>query len=315
MQPAPLSLLPAAPDVRQFDALHDDATTWLPALQALARALGETSPVEPLTDGTVLVAGLGPDRVLKLFPPFLRDHWAFERGMLGRLQGRLSVPTPTLLRSGEQAGWCWLLMTRLAGRPLSGAWPLLTEVQRLRVLQRIGQLAAEMHALPVGDQAQLAPAWTDFLARQRAGCVARQTRTGLPAHLLAELPAFIAGPVAEGPDVLLTGEFTPMNLFVGDGGDGGDGGELAAMFDFGDGLVGPAAYDWSGPLSFLAAGHAARVQAFFAGYGVGFDDAARLRQLRLLLLHRYSHLKFQLASCEGWDQAPSLEALAHKLWP
>ena len=32
---------------------------------------------------------------------------------------------------------------------------------------------------------------------------------------------------------------------------------LSGMFDFGDGLVGPAAYDWLGPLSFLAAGERA----------------------------------------------------------
>jgi hypothetical protein len=42
----------------------------------------------------VLVALLGRELVLKMYPPFLRDHFEFERAMLGHLQGRLSLPTP-----------------------------------------------------------------------------------------------------------------------------------------------------------------------------------------------------------------------------
>jgi hygromycin-B 7''-O-kinase len=302
--------LPDLRDPRAFDALHDDTPRWQALLQDVVTRLDLAGPLQPLTDGTVLVAALGDAQVFKLFPPFLRDHWAFERGMLGRLQGRLAVPTPALLGSGELDGWGWLLMSRLAGRPLRDAWPHLTEPQREGLLRQIGALAAELHRLPVGDQAALAPAWADFLARQRAGCRARQQRTGLPAPLLEGLEDFIAGPVPQGPDVLLTGEFTPMNLFVDASGE-----HLAGMFDFGDGLVGPVAYDWGGPLCFLAAGHAGRVAAFFAGYGQGFDAAQRETQLRLLLLHRYSHLPIQLASCPGWEQAASLPELARRLWP
>jgi NAD(P)-dependent dehydrogenase (short-subunit alcohol dehydrogenase family) len=83
---------------------------------------------------------------------------------------------------------------------------------------------------------------------------------------------------------------------------------------FGDGLVGPREYDWLGPLCFYCAGHAGRLQAFFGGYGARPDAAARLALLRLMLLHRYSNLKAQLA-LPGWQQAPSFEALAALLWP
>ncbi|MBL0299360.1 MAG: hypothetical protein IPQ21_19975 [Betaproteobacteria bacterium] len=40
---------------------------------------------------------------------------------------------------------------------------------------------------------------------------------------------------------------------------------MSAMFDVGDGLVGPREYDWLGPLCFLAAGDAGRIDAFFDG--------------------------------------------------
>ena len=61
-------------------------------------------------DDVVVVAGkghedyqiIGAQRVVKLYPPFLRDHFEFETGMLARLHGRLRVPTPQLLASGER---------------------------------------------------------------------------------------------------------------------------------------------------------------------------------------------------------------------
>ena len=83
----------------------------------------------------------------------------------------------------------------------------------------------------------------------------------------------------------------------------------------GDGLVGPREYDWLGPLCFLAAGDAARIDALFDGYqGRPFDRSQREPLLRLLLLHRYSHLKAQIA-VPGWQAAPDFTALAALAWP
>lgn len=298
--------LPQDLNVQAFDAFHDDPAAWHGAMDALVRAQGWTGDWQPAGEGTVLVALLGREQVLKLYPPFLRDHWAFERGLLARLHGRLSVPTPELLASGEEQGWAWTRMTLLPGRLLEGHWQHLDEPLREALLRQLGQLVNEVHALPVGEQAQLALPWPAFLAQQCAAVLARHQRVGLPAHLLAELPAFLDGPLPSGPDVLLTGEYTPMNLLIDDAGS------LCGMFDFGDGLIGPRPYDWLGPLTFLAAGRRARVQAFFDGLGEAPPDPATL--MRLLLLHRYSHLGIQLRDVPGWEREPSLAALARRVF-
>jgi hygromycin-B 7''-O-kinase len=321
-------MLPTHPTAAELDALQGNPQAWLPSITALA-ALHGGGPVQPMGESTVLVALLGSRRVLKLYPPFLRDHWVFERATLQHLQrwhNALGVPTPPLLASGEHEGWPYLLMGQLPGTQLLQAWPALGELHRCQVLHQIGQLAAQVHALPLGDlpaQAQ-APEWAVFINQQRSRCHARQQRTGLPAHLLGQLAAFLQGDVpglSTGPAVLLTGEYTPMNLLVqrpteaDAGADAGAGDvKLSGMFDFGDGLVGPAAYDWLGPLCFLAAGNAARCQAFFGGYGAVLDSSLRLQLLRLLLLHRYSHLPAQIAA-PGWQRCGSFEALAAFIWP
>lgn len=299
-----MSELPRAQTPAEFDAFHDDPAAWAPAMAALLRARGWRGDWRPAGEGTVLVALLGREQVLKLFPSFLADHAAFEQGLLQRLEDRLSLPTPRLLDCGEQQGWRWTRMSQLPGRLLLDRWPLLDEPARCALLRRLGALVAELQALPVASQAQLAPAWPDFLARQRAGCSARQQRTGLPEHLLAQLPAFLDGPLPQGPDVLLTGEFTPMNLLV----DETD--RLSGLFDFADGLVGPAAYDALGPLCFLCSGVPARAQALFDGLGQPLPEPEPL--LRLLLLHRYSHLPIQLASLPDWQRSPDFPRLARR---
>lgn len=299
--------LPANPSAAELDALQAAPARWLGVAAALG-ARHTRAPARAAGQGTVLVALLGDTLVLKLYPPLLRDHFMFERAMLAHLQGRLSLPTPQLLASAEHAGWPYLVMTQLPGTPLDRVWPTLDRPRRWAVLRTIGQLAAQVHALPLGPMPALAPRWPAFLQGQRERCAARQQRTGLPAQLLAQLPAFLQGPVPEGPDVLLTGEYTPFNLLhQGDG--------LAGMFDFGDGLVGPREYDWLGPLCFLAAGDAAGLDAWFDGYhGRPFDRGRRDALLRLLLLHRYSHLQAQIA-VPGWQTVPDFGTLAALIWP
>lgn len=306
--PDPSPSLPALIGVAAFDALHDEPAAWRAAIVALAAELGTPeAEVRQESEGTVLVARLGRERVLKLYPPFLRDHFEFERAMLERLHGRLRVPTPQLLAHGTREGWPWLAMTQMRGEPLTASWTAMGEAERCALLREIGALASEVHALSVGAVAALAPPWGEFIARQRERCVQRHERTGLPAHLLAQVPAFVAGPLPEGPPALLTGEYTPFNLFT-------TAHRLSAMFDFGDGLVGPREYDWLGPQCFLVAGDARRSAAFMEGLGVDMTEARRLPLMRLMLLHRYSHLEAQV-KIEGWQDLRSFEDLAARLWP
>ncbi|WP_418316314.1 phosphotransferase family protein [Piscinibacter sakaiensis] len=299
--------LPANPDVAEFDALRQHPARWIGVVATLG-ARYSSAPAVAAGDGTVLVALLGDDLVLKLYPPSLRDHCVFEHAMLTHLHDRLSLPTPRLVDSLEHAGWPGLVMTQLPGTPLDRVWPALAKRQRSVVLQTIGRVAAEVHALPLGAMPALAPRWTDFLKLQRERCRQRQQRTGLPAHLLTQLDDFLDGPVPQGPAVILTGEYTPFNLLHQHG-------ALSGMFDFGDGLLGPPEYDWLGPLCFLAAGDADCIDAFFDGYhGRRFDRRRRNELMRLLLLHRYSHLQAQIAM-PGWQAAPDFPTLAALIWP
>ena len=302
--------LPEYIDPASFDAMQGDTARWHEVVASIA-AKHSSAPCRPTNAGTVLVGLVGDTRVVKLYPPFLRDHFEFEQAALQQLGGRLSVPTPELVASGECRGWPYLVMTQLAGEPLTRVWTTLPGPRKCELLDSLGQLAAEVHALPPRGLQDLAPAWPLFLQAQHAGCRQRQQRTQLPVQLQAQLEPFLAGEVPAGADVILTGEYTPMNLLYAESSSAGG---LCGMFDFGDGLVGPREYDWLGPLCFLAAGHKERCDAFLAGYGAPLHRDWRPGLMRLLLLHRYSDLHHQIAG-EGWQQAPNFEALAELVWP
>jgi hypothetical protein len=54
--------------------------------------------------------------------------------------------------------------------------------------------------------------------------------------------------------------------------------------------------------------------ALWQGEGVRRERRVLDGMLRLLLLHRYSHLKAQIA-VPGWQAAPDFPALAALIWP
>ncbi len=300
-------MLPRDIDVRSFDDLHDQQDRWRAVIESIAREqLGETGDVRQVGDSTTLVALLGSTRVLKLFPPFLRDHFEYESVMLELVHGRLSLPTPQKLAVGDRDGWPFLVISQVSGEPLTETWETMNEAERCAVLVEIGALTKQVHALSAAALEPVSLRWHEFIASQRNGCLGRQQRTKLPEHLLVQVEAFVAGPLPEGPAVPLTGEYTPMNLFTRDQ-------RLAAMFDFGDGLVGPRQYDWLGPLAFLCAARRDRIAAYFDGYGERPTLEARLALMRLLLLHRYSNLRGQIAA-ENWRDAADFAELAERLF-
>lgn len=256
-------LLPSFEGFADLDLLHDDYARWRPMAEGLATRhalVGES--VRALDAVTVILVLIGSRAVFKLYPPFLRDHYSFECAALRMLAAGIApplpIPVPRLLAVGAEQDWPWLLMTQLTGEVLAPHRNGLAKSDKCALLNAIGRLMAALHAQAFGRVRTLMPVavcqgdWAAFITGQRTACPARQQRTGLPTHLLDQLDGFIAGPVpmlAPEALVLLTGEYTPMNLLI----DPQSPSRLSGIFDFGDGLAGARKMDWLGPLVFFAA--------------------------------------------------------------
>lgn len=303
-----------------YRALRADRELATEVALVAARALGlDATPVRVADDGSNLVAFVGDDLVLKLFPPFLRAQFESERVALRRVDGLLSLATPSIVRDGELEGWPFLVMTRVTGVPLGWVWNDVDEARRVALLEEIGGAIAEVQRVPPGPLATFEPRWSEFLARQIAGCRARHERVGLPAHLLDDVERYLASTSdvlpAQIEPVLLTGEFTPSNVLVERRDDRW---RLCGLIDFGDAMSGAREYDLLGPATFLACGVRERLEALLRGYEGASEDLSALRArrlMRLLLLHRFANFDVQIA-IEGWrERARDLDELERLVFP
>jgi hygromycin-B 7''-O-kinase len=308
--------LPSDLDPVVFDRTYRLAfDTWRPAVvEVCARHDVRVEPFRPFASGSNLVAGVGGDRVVKIFPPFHRHQWESEHRVLAHLDGRVAAPVPRLVAHGERPdGWTYVVISLLPGVGLDTTWSQLARADQAQLLERIGAVMAEIHALPTDGLADLPPDWDAFLAAQVAGCRARHERQGAPAWLIAQVESFVARSLPTLPasfrPVVLTGEYTPFNLLVSPTPAGC---ALSGMIDFGDAMIGLPDYDLLGPCLFLAAGDRDLLAALFRGY----PGALHRRRLMLLcLLHRYANLGVQLR-VPGWrERARSIEDLEELIWP
>lgn len=156
---------PLADTEALYDAVAEDETVLRPGVLALCDHLGIGAAVDRFPNGSLPVYAVGQEHVLKLFPQVHVAEMPVERDVLKAVDGRLPIPTPGVLDSGEFDGWGYVLMRRLHGESLKAVWPRLNRGQRARVATRVGEALAALHELPspgVGARRRLARADSRF---------------------------------------------------------------------------------------------------------------------------------------------------------
>jgi hygromycin-B 7''-O-kinase len=313
--------LPGHSDPQVFDGFRLQPAAWRAAVVEVCAAHGVASGVvSAFAEGSNLVAAVDDRWVVKIFPPFHAHQWDSERRVLAHLAGKeLPVRVPGLVAEGTRSdGWSYVIIEKLPGLQLDACWPSFSLHDKERVLEQIGATMATVHRTPLGELADLQPEWDAFLRGQRAGARKRHADRGVPEWLengLSELTRTWTLDDAGEERVLLTGEYTPFNLLVDRDGVGWT---LTGMFDFGDAMVGPRAYDFLGPSMFSCGGDPRLVAALFRGY---FDEEhaisqpERMRLMTLAVLHRYAHFELQLRIPSWRERADSFETLAELIWP
>jgi hygromycin-B 7''-O-kinase len=305
--------LPAAGTEAGFARIRRDEARLRPGVLALCRRLGlGGESLTRMPAGSVPVYAVGDRLVLKLFPPVARERWTVEDRVLRAVTGRLPVPTPGMRDSGESGGWGYVLMTRLAGEPLTEVWPRTAERDRDRLAAQLGAALAALHEITVPGLGP--PDWGRFVAGQRAGCVARQRARGLSEPWLAQIPDFLASVrLPASPPVLLHTEVMREHLLVA----GGTGGwTLSGLYDFEPAMMGAREYEFASVGLFVSRGDARFLRRVLVAYGrpAGrLDGELRRRLLAYTLLHRYSDLPWYLEELPA-PPAATLDALAACWW-
>jgi hygromycin-B 7''-O-kinase len=307
------ALLPGNTCRVDFPTLQSKVDIWLPAMQAICRLHGIPSDaLMRIDEGTNVIFGAGTSHILKLFPPFWRRLARSESAVLEYVHGKLGVATPEVLAQGELEGWPYLVTTRLSGVSLRGVWDRMDERNRHRIAAQLGEMMAQLHALPAGGLDLPASDWPSLVQDRIATCVARRREQGLDESWLRQIQPFLeeAAPLYP-PDFtpsIVTGDVHQYHLLVS--GDG-DSWTLAGYLDFDDATIGFHEYDLAAPGVFMMAHHPELLRTMLLAYGyprTALDDALARRLMAFTLLHRYRDLNWVLdeyvrdASCTTLEE-------------
>ena len=154
---------------------------------------------------------------------------------------------------------------------------------------------AAIHALPDARSgvAGRSIGQSTFVEAQRESSLERHA-PGAPPCLdrTAEMPAWLASvaPELAAPERLvpMTADLTQEAILVSESSGKV---ELCGLLDFGDALIGAAAYDFVSPTTFLVRGRGDLLDALLGGYGWATAARTPLLRRRLMaysLLHRFS---------------------------
>jgi hygromycin-B 7''-O-kinase len=134
----PDAALPPAATPETFERIRCDEARLRPGVTALCRRLRlDREGLTRFPGGSLPVYAAGDHLVLKPYPPFCRERGDVEERVPRAVEGRLPVPTPRVHEYGRYGEWTYLLMTRLAGEPLTEAWPRMGERDRDRIAARL----------------------------------------------------------------------------------------------------------------------------------------------------------------------------------
>jgi aminoglycoside phosphotransferase len=307
-------LPPRIRDWEHFRSIRFDAKLWAPpARWVLARhGLASDRPIELAS--SVHVVAMAGDVVVKLYQPVSDNGMGsceIETAAL-RLLGGAGLPMPRLLAAGQLggAGWPWpyCVVSRLPGRPLG-------EVvgDRAQVAAALGRFLRAMHELRPAEPGVFAAG--GFLAGRLDACVAGHCAAGrLPARWMAEMPSYLdrVRPTVldgAGGTVLTHGDLHAGNVCVHRGP------VLAGVLDFNDVRLTDAYYDLV--VVHLRALDADRrlLETLLDAYGWGpVAPGWRERMMALTIAHDFDELGDALAARPELAQAPSLDALAERIW-
>ncbi len=264
------------------------------------------------TTGSLPVYAVGTRWVVKLFPPHDQQGALIEEQALNAVAGQLPIPTPQVHESGQMEGWRYVLMTQLAGRLLSEAWPEIPAADRERFASELGATLAALHDIDTSKLDLLRCDWTAFIEGQRASAVERQRAHGLDAHWLEQIPDYLDRwmPPLKGPRALLHTEVMREHLLVAPVGDRW---RLTGLFDFEPATVGAPEYDFASVGLFVSAGDArflGRTLRAYHRHDVIQDETFSRRILAYAILHRYSNLAWYLERLPPARDVLDLDSLA-----
>lgn len=246
----------------------------------------------------------------KIVKVFSQDELSFcnnEAEYLETLHGKLTVTTPELFAKGIYNGLPFLIMQKLEGFPLKSVWNDISIWEKRRIIAQIAHILKELHSLPCELFSTGKPDWKDFINTQTLNLLQNHRESGLSNAWTENISRFIRDTDAienSSESVICHAEIMQEHLFVEESNRGFN---ITGLIDFEPSMIAVPEYDFCSIGLFISAGDKGLFNHFLDTYGYKRDSRGIMR---MLLLHKYSNMKWFMSTLPDSVHINSIEELS-----
>jgi hygromycin-B 7''-O-kinase len=268
-----------------------DPAFGLDLADIVAARHGLATPLVRKPEGSSLVFRTGDGQWLKISPPFFDDAFETEVRITGLMRGRLPVPIPEIVLTGELDAWRYLVSTEVPGVQVETVLRELTALDLERVADELGSFMAAFQQVAARGFERSFGDWPTYLDETLDDPVALHLNRGETRPWAEKLAAFTAAhePYLRqlGPPVLIHADLTTEHVMLRhlDGVW-----RLAGVLDLADAMIAPAEMDLIAPCLGPLRGHAAAQRRLMRACRIELAGPARAARLMAVALqHRFVH--------------------------
>ncbi len=275
-------------------------------VESICKSLSFKSNSQRIYEGSRILFETDDEKIVKVFSPEEKDFCVNEAKYLNLLQGRLKVETPRLIAEGIHCGYPFIVMEKLTGVPLKSIWSSLSVWEKKRILSQIADLLKELHSLPLSLMQSTTSEWITFIKSRTDNLEKSHKEFGLNKIWTDKISDYIkkTEPVEFSSEtVFCHTEIMKEHLFVKNGRKGY---EITGIIDFEPSMAAIPEYDFCSVGLFISEGEKELFQHFLNSYGYSGNSSS---VMRMLLLHRYSNMKWFMSTIPESITVNSVEDL------
>jgi len=321
------------PEVETWDdwgKIFLDVPTWGPLVEEICRRAG--IPCRTITAGypgsnaVFVVNRKQPSHraVVKIYAPFCREDYAFEREIHVLLEGTPALGAPRLVAHGvleSSTKWPYVVLSFVPGEPIREVRDDIDDRNLLNIAEELGHRLRHLHAIPLSALRTLdvtRAGWQRYTQQQIARTTAALRReNALPDRVINRIPEFVSTVLVEqgAPDlVLVSGDVTEDHVMLQRCGNTW---AISGLIDFADARVAPREYEWVALWFSALDRDVSSLKAFMKGYDPAqVPDEAFLRQaMAYTFLHEFGALIIsEMLSPRRARRLESIRDLQAELW-
>lgn len=297
-----------SPEELRFNDLLKDDFACSELVKKICSLSSLTFTEKRIYEGSRILYEIGNDRVVKVFSPHEKDFCENEACHLKLLHGKLSATTPELILKGIHDGYPFIVMQKLEGSPLKSVWNLLSIWEKKCILGQIADILKELHSITLEQTESRGENWNSFISSQRINLLKNHSEFGLDHAWTKKIIQFIQNtdPIEfSSTTAICHTEIMKEHIFVTKGLNGF---KVTGLIDFEPSMAAIPEYDFCSVGLFVSAGEEGLFKHFLKSYGYRGSSTGIMR---MLLLHRYSNMKWFISTIPDSLDLRSIEDLSN----